>query len=153
MSGRLRHRRSSSSPTACEKDKSDESPGTPQRQTAAGEDGNLERLQQGDGLHEGLVHPPLLCVVFNDQSVKCGSILEEEARSSLEDLPTTSGVPSSSAVGLTRAHRAPCWVATIVAARGVLYIRASSPKLPLLSYFPTHRLAPSFCTKISNVPL
>lgn len=111
---------------------------------------NLERLQKSDGLDEGLVHPPLLCVVFNNQPVKCGSVLLEKARTSLEDLPLSS---SSSCVGLTRAHRAPSCVATIVAARGVLYMRASSPKLPLLSYFPTHKFVPSFCTKISNVPL
>lgn len=54
---------------------------------------------------------------------------------------------------LTRPHRAPSCVATIVAALGVLYISASSPKLPLLSYFPTHTLNPSFCTKISYTPL
>lgn len=34
---------------------------------------------------------------------------------------------------LTRHHRAPGEVAIIVAALGVLYINASSPKLPLLS--------------------
>lgn len=54
---------------------------------------------------------------------------------------------------LTKAHSAPSSVATMVAARGVLYMSASSPKLPLLSYFPTHTLAPSFCTKISYTPL
>lgn len=35
---------------------------------------------------------------------------------------------------LTRPHSAPSSVATIVAARGVLYMSASSPKLPLLLY-------------------
>lgn len=56
-------------------------------------------------------------------------------------------------VGLTRPHRAPSCVAMIVAARGVLYMRASSPKLPLLSYFPTHTLTPPFCTRMSYTPL
>lgn len=39
---------------------------------------------------------------------------------------------------LTSPHSAPSWVAMMVAARGVLYMSASSPKLPLLSYWPTH---------------
>lgn len=38
---------------------------------------------------------------------------------------------------LTSPHRAPSWVAMMVAARGVLYMSASSPKLPLLLYWPT----------------
>lgn len=54
---------------------------------------------------------------------------------------------------LTKPHRAPSSVATMVAARGVLYMRASSPKLPLLLYFPTHTRTPSFSTKISYTPL
>lgn len=41
----------------------------------------------------------------------------------------------------------------MVAARGVLYMRASSPKLPLLLYFPTHTRTPSFSTKMSYTPL
>lgn len=39
---------------------------------------HLERLQERNTLDEGLVHPPLLCVIFNNQSVKCGSILREK---------------------------------------------------------------------------
>lgn len=38
---------------------------------------NLQRFQQRDALDEGLVHPPFLCVVFDNQSVKRGSILRE----------------------------------------------------------------------------
>ena len=50
---------------------------------------------------------------------------------------------------LTNAHTNPSVVDTIVAALGVLYMSASSPKLPELSYAPTLL---SF-TKMSNLPL
>ena len=38
---------------------------------------------------------------------------------------------------LTKLHRTPGVEALIVAARGILYMRASSPKKPLPSYEPT----------------
>ena len=50
---------------------------------------------------------------------------------------------------LTMAHNDPSDVATMVAARGWLYINASSPKLPLPSYLPTKLLL----TMISYCPL
>lgn len=47
----------------------------------------------------------------------------------------------------------PSDVATIVAALGVLYISASSPKLPVLLYVPTFFTSLFISFKISNVPL
>lgn len=41
----------------------------------------------------------------------------------------------------------------MVAALGVLYINASSPKLPRLWYEPTNLAAPSVLTYMSKVPL
>lgn len=38
---------------------------------------NLKWPQERNTLDEGLIHPPLFCVIFNNQSVKCGSILKE----------------------------------------------------------------------------
>lgn len=54
---------------------------------------------------------------------------------------------------LTSPQRAPSCLEMMVAARGVLYISASSPKLPLLLYWPTQQPTPSFCTTISYTPL
>lgn len=39
---------------------------------------NLKWLQERNTLDEGLIHPPLLCVIFNNQPVKCGSILRQK---------------------------------------------------------------------------
>lgn len=37
---------------------------------------NLKRLQKRNAFNEGLIHPSLLCIIFHNQSVKCGSILK-----------------------------------------------------------------------------
>lgn len=57
-------------------------------------------------------------------------------------------------VSLTIAQRDPSLTAVMVAARGMLYMRASSPKLPEFSYLPTSLFfSVSVDTKMLYVPL
>lgn len=54
----------------------------------------------------------------------------------------------------TIAHSEPAVIARTVAARGMLYISASSPKLPVPMYLPTSFSVPSsLATTIEKVPL
>ena len=56
---------------------------------------------------------------------------------------------------ITIAHNDPFVMARTVAARGILYINANSPKLPAPTYLPTSLSNPfsSLVTTIENVPL
>ena len=53
----------------------------------------------------------------------------------------------------TIAQSTPSVEAMMVAARGMLYMRANSPNDPLPSYEPTFFSSPSIVTKMSNLPL